>query len=168
VSITTHPRGRVALATLAGLALTLGAALPAGAAKAPKLTVEGRGEWSTHPVGSYEVVRGAADVQTGRRTYDGALLANVGPDDSTLPAAGACEHGWAQVWVDGADDQLAVTGVGDICGHHVQAPESVVVYSFTGVAYVEESATRRTYNKEGFVDIRMAVDGSAYVFATVA
>ena len=60
------------------------------------------------------------------------------------------------MWVEGDTDQLAITGVGDVCGHHVQEPDSVVVYSFTGVAYVEESGTKRTYNKEGFLDVRMA------------
>lgn len=162
-----RPRRRAALALTLGLALLLGATAPAGAAKVPKLTVAADGEWFLHPVGSYEVVLGTAEVQSGRRTWTGELVANVHPDDNTMPAAGDCEPGLTQVWVEGATDQLAVSGVGDVCAHHVQEPESVVVYSFTGQAWFEESATRRTYNKVGFLDIRMANDGRAYVFATV-
>ena len=44
----------------------------------------------------------------------------------------------------------------------VQVPDS----SFTGTATIEESGPRCLEGKEAFLDIRLAEDGGAYVFAT--
>jgi hypothetical protein len=165
---TTRARLGVAMTVTVGLVLTLGTVTPASAAKSPKVTLTADGSWFTHPVGWYEVVVGRADIQAGKRTVTGDLVANVRPDDSSMPAAGTCERGSSTVEVD-ADDEapdVRVTGVGDLCGHHVQEPTSAVVYSFTGVAYSEQVGSRRLHAREGFIDIRMAHDGRASVFAT--
>ena len=159
---------RVLAAGLAILAI-LGATSPAGAAKPPRVLLTGGDHWFTHPVGSYQVVLGRADVQLGKQTSTGDLVANVVPDDHSLPAAGECESSLTSVWVtgDGDSPDVNITGVGEMCGHFVQEPVSVVVYSFTGEAYFEEVGSRRLNNKVGFLDIRLAQDGRAHVFATL-
>lgn len=156
-----------AILTTAGL-LTVSAASPAGAGRSPKMTLTADGSWFTHPVGSYEVVLGRAEIQNGSRTTVGDLVANVRPDDSSMPAAGTCERGMSnlEVDVDGNAPDLRITGVGDLCNHHVQEPTSAVSYSFTGVAYAEQVGSSRLHSREGFIDIRMAHDGRASVFAT--
>ena len=54
------------------------------------------------------------------------------------------------------------------CGHNVQAPSSVVTHTFTGTATIEESGRRRLEGTEAFLDIRLAEDGRAHVFATTS
>ena len=163
-----RPVRRAALGLTLGAALLLGAVGPAGAARSPRLTVTGDGQWSTHPVGWYEVVLGTGEVQVGRTTFTGDLVANVQPDDRSMPAAGDCERGMASLFVEGDDRLLELTGVGDVCAHHPQEPTSVVVFSFTGDAYAATTGTKKAPARVGFVDIRMALDGRASVFATVA
>ena len=72
------------------------------------------------------------------------------------------------VFVEGEGRQVDtfLSSVGDICGHYVQEPISVVVTSFTGTATIEESGQRTLEGKEAFLDIRLAEDGRANVFAT--
>ena len=165
----TRPRRRLALALTLGVVLLLGATAPAGAAKAPKLVLNGGDRWFTHDVGWYEVVRGPATVEIGRRAYSGELAATIQPDDHTMPAPGECEPGMTFVFVqDIAGAELFLSSVGDVCGHEVQEPYSVVVYSYTGEAYVEAAGVKAVTGKTGFLDIRMAQDGRANVFATAA
>ncbi len=164
-----RPRRRLALALTLGAALILGATAPAGAAKPPKLVLSGGDRWFTHDVGWYEVVRGPAEVEIGKRTYTGELAATIQPDDHTMPAPGECERGMTFVFVeDIAGAELFLSSVGDVCGHHVQEPYSVVVYSYTGKTYVEAAGAKQVQGKTGFLDIRMAQDGRASVFATAA
>ena len=104
----------------------------------------------------------------GRRTLTGTLSATIQPDNHTMPAPGECESGITFVFVDGphrtADTTLS--SAGQICGHHVQPPTSVVTHTFTGAATVEQSGQRRLEGRETFLEIRMAGDGRASVFAT--
>jgi hypothetical protein len=165
---TTRPRRRLALALAVGALLTLGAIAPAGAERAPRLLVTGGEEWFTHPVGWYQVIKGPAEVQVGKQAFTGELTANVQPDDRAMPAPGECERGMTSLFVEGDSELLELTGVGDVCAHHVQEPTSVVVYSFTGDAYATTTGTKKVPPKIGFLDIRMALDGRASVFATVA
>lgn len=161
------PRARLgaAVTVTAGILLTLGAA-PAHAGRPPKMSLTAEATWFTHPVGWYEVVVGRAEIQNGRQTTTGDLVANVQPDDASMPAAGTCERGMStvEVDVDGSEADLRITGVGDLC--HVQDRTDVVVYSFTGVAYAEQVGSRRLQGREGSIDIRMDDDGGASVLAT--
>ena len=59
-----------------------------------------------------------------------------------------------------------LSSAGEICGHHVQPPTSVVAHTFTGTATIEESGRPRRKGREAFLEISMAADGSAGVFAT--
>jgi hypothetical protein len=175
--VSTHPRRRVALAVTLGLLPTLGAipalgaASPAGAGAAgrPSFQLFGGDRWFTHEVGWFPVVQGPAEVVlNGRRTLAGTLSATIQPDDHTMPAPGECESGITFVFVDGprrgADAMLS--SAGEICGHHVQLPTSVVTHTFTGIATIEESDRRRLEGREAFLEVRMAEDGRANVFAT--
>jgi hypothetical protein len=164
----TRSARRIALGLTIGAVLALGTIVPAGAGRAPRLVVTGDGEWFTHPVGWYEVILGSGEVEVGKETFTGDLVANIRPDDHAMPEPGACERGMTSLWVEGASAQLELTGVGDVCAHHPQEPTSVVVYSFTGDAYATTTGTKKVPSKIGFLDIRMALDGRASVFATVA
>jgi hypothetical protein len=171
--MSTHPRRRLALALTLGALITLGAANPAGAsaAKPPSFLLDGGDRWFTHDVGWYPVVQGPAEVVlNGRRTLSGTLSATIQPDDHTMPAPGECESGITFVFVDGsrggADTMLS--SAGEICGHHVQPPTSVVTHTFTGRATIEESGRPPLERQEAFLEIRMAHDGRASVFATTS
>ena len=169
---TTRTRARAVVALVLIAVLALGSATPAAAGrpKPPRLVLTGGDHWFTHDVGWFPVVQGAAEVQLGGgRTLRGTLSATVQPDDHTMPAPGECEGGMVFVHVKGerrAADMMLVS-VGDLCGHHVQAPTSIVTHSFTGTTTVEESRQRCLVGREGFLDIRMAEDGSAFVFASI-
>jgi hypothetical protein len=161
----------VALALTAVVALGTATPAAAGRPKPPRLTLTGGDHWFTHDVGWFPVVQGPAEVQLGRgRPLTGTLSATIQPDDHTMPAPGECEGGMAFVHVEGRRHaaDLMLSSIGDICGHHVQAPTSIVTHSFTGTTTVEESAKRCLEGREGFLDIRMAEDGSAFVFASVS
>jgi hypothetical protein len=113
-------------------------------------------------------VNGPAEVNLGRRTLTGELAATIQPDDHTMPGPGECEGGMVFVFVEGRGREVDtfLSSVGDLCGHFVQEPTSVVVTSFTGTATIEESGQRRLEGQEAFLDIRLAQDGRAFVFAT--
>jgi hypothetical protein len=174
----THPRRRLALALTIGALLVLGTVTPAGAKhpkprppKPPAFLLTGGDHWFTHDVGWYEVVLGPAEVQlNGKRTLTGSLSATIQPDDYTMPAPGECEGGMVFVYVEGRGRKVDtfLSSVGDVCGHHVQEPVSLVVTSFTGTATIEESGKRKLEGQEAFLDIRLAQDGSAHVFATTS
>src|SRR5689334_14333844 len=121
---------RLAVGLGAAVLVTVGAIAPAGAAKPPRAVVTGSEEWFTHPVGWYQVVRGPAEVEVGKRSYGGDLVATVQPDDASMPVAGSCERGYALVTVEGDELDLRLSSFGDLCAHHPQEPTSVVVYSF--------------------------------------
>lgn len=157
----------LAIAVGAALLVSLGAAAPAEADRSPAFLLEGGDHWFPHPVG-YPVVRGPAEIVVkGKRTIEGDLVANVYPDDSTLPAAGACESALASVWIETDGGETHISGAGDVCGLHVQEPNNVVRYAFTGDAYVESGEARNVYHKVGFLEIRLADNGRAHVFAVV-
>jgi hypothetical protein len=169
---TTHPRRRRALALAAAALLALGVtasvATPAGAAKAPSLLLDGGDHWFTHDVGWFPVVQGPAEVHRGHRTHTRHLSAPVQPDDHTMPAPGECEGAITFVFVEGdrPSADLFLSSVGQVCGHWVQEPTSLVTHVFTGTMTVEEAGTRRLEGTEGFLEVRMAVDDRASVFAT--
>jgi hypothetical protein len=166
---TTRPLRRLALAFALGVALLVTATLPAGADRSPELVLTGGDRWFTHDAGWFQVVRGPAEVTLGKRTLTGDLTATIYPDDRTMPAPGQCEGGivFVRVAGDHKHADLFLSSAGEICGHHVQEPTSVVVHSFTGTAHVEEAGRRNLVGKEGFLDIRLAHDGRAHVFASV-
>jgi hypothetical protein len=166
--MTTHPYRRLTIA-LGTVCLTmLAAASPAqaGRPKAPALVLTGGDHWFVHDSG-YPVVQGPAELQLkGKRTLTGVLAANVHPDDHTMPEPGQCETATAFVYVDGKHrGDVVVSSAGEVCGHHVQDPISVVTDTFTGAATIEEADRHRLEGRTGFLEIRLAEDGRAYVFA---
>lgn len=168
---TVHPRWRRALALTAAALVTVGAlasaTTTAGAAKSPDLLLDGGDHWFTHDVGWYPVVQGPAEVHLGNRTLTGQLSATVQPDDHSMPAPGECESAITFVFVEGdrPSADLFLSSAGEVCGQWVQAP-NVVTQVFTGIMTIEESGTRRLEGTEGFLEVRLAVDGRANVFAT--
>jgi hypothetical protein len=165
--MSTHPRRRLALALTLGVALALAAVAPAGAAKRPSFLLDGGDHWFPHFESGYPVVLGPTEIHLGNTTVTGTLAANIHPDDRTMPAPGECEPALAFVFVDGtqkaADTWLS--SAGEVCGLYLDAP-NVVTHVFTGTATLEESGKRKLEGQEAFLEIRLAVDGGASVFAT--
>lgn len=112
------------------------------------------------------MVLGPAEVNFGKRTVSGDLAANIHPDDRSMPAPGECESAIAFVFVTPTGGpETWLSSAGEVCGLHLQAP-NVVTHTFTGTATIEESGVRKLEGKEAFLEIRLAVDGRASVFAT--
>ncbi|MET0901809.1 MAG: hypothetical protein ABWZ52_01090, partial [Acidimicrobiales bacterium] len=163
--MSTHPGRRLALAITLGALLTLGATTTAGATKSPSFLLDGGDHWFTHDSG-YPVVLGPAEVNLGKRAISGDLSATIHPDDYSMPAPGECESAIAFVYVEGtrnADTWLS--SAGEVCGLHLDEP-NVVTHTFVGTATIEESGPRKLEGQEAFLEIRLAVDGRANVFAT--
>jgi hypothetical protein len=167
--MSTHPYRRLALAITLGALLVLGAIAPAGAKapqdKPPAFLLDSQATWFTHDSG-YPVVLGPADVILGNRTVGGDVAANIHPDDLSMPAPGECETAIAFVFVDGPRSADAfLSSAGEVCGLYLDEP-NVVTHAFVGTATIEESGTRKLEGQEAFLEIRLAVDGRASVFAT--
>lgn len=167
---TTHPRLRTLLALGVAALVTVGGIAPADAKpgpKPPKLLITGGDHWFTHDVG-YPVVRGPAEVYlSGSATAKTeTLAATIHPSDYSLPGPGECESGLAYVFVRDGSGEHFLTSAGTVCGHEPQVPESVVTQVFTGPSTVEDSPKRNLVGREGFLEVRLGVDGSAHVFAT--
>jgi hypothetical protein len=163
--MSTHPRRRLALALTLGALLTLGATTQAGAAKAPRFLLNGGDHWFFHDSG-YPVVLGPAEAQVGKRTLTGDLAANIHPDDYSMPAPGECETAIAFVFVEPTSGvETWLSSAGEVCGLYV-GPDNVVTHTFTGTATIEGSGVHKLEGKEAFLEIRLAEDGGASVFAT--
>jgi hypothetical protein len=141
-------------------ALALVPATSADAAPKPQIDVNGLSAYSIGPNG--------AAVSTGRATgvpFDGRYRAVLRADDGTLPAAGECEPGTATLRIDASRGRyLQLSSDGEVCGVHVQAP-SVVTHVFTGTYDVVRTSERKLRGGDGFLEVRLADDGRASVFA---
>ena len=164
----THPRRRLALALTLGALLALGATTQASAAKAPSFLLSGGDHWFIHDSG-YPVVLGSAEVQLRRRTLTGDLAANIHPDDSPCRSpASARPPPPSSSWRASAGANTWLSSAGEVCGLFVHAPDSVVTHTFTGSMTIEESDRPGLAGKTGFLEIRLAEDGGAHVFATTS
>jgi hypothetical protein len=158
----THPR-RARRGVLVGLAVatlaTAGLTDTATAAKRYAVQFDGPG--------TYVVVDGAAQLTgdaTGR-PYDGSYVGTLAADDGSLPAAGECEPATASLVLDGPRrKELALLAGGDVCGQWV-GPNNAATHVFTGRYLVESGRPRRLVGSEGFLEVRLGVDGSSYAFA---
>jgi hypothetical protein len=151
--ITLLPVAVAALATIAPIT-------SAGAAPRPKVDLAGPG---THVVAT----DGSAAVtgQATGRPFDGAYSATLAAADGTLPAPGVCEPGTVSVLVDGPGRKhLTLAATGDVCGQHVD--ESFVVTQVFGGTYeVLDAAPRNLTGSDGFLEVRLEVDGGASLLA---
>jgi hypothetical protein len=129
---------------------------------APAAIAEGRGraQIDYSGTGTYEMIefgtfaRGSGDVDG--TPFDGTATFMLRADDGTLPQPGECEGGGANFAVTGRPGQeLWGASIGEICGHHVQAPASTVTHAYTGEYSIVES-TRRLRDAEGWIEIRLA------------
>lgn len=141
-------------------AATLGSAAPAFAEPKPVVDVRGQGTFVLDALGA-AVITGPA---TGK-PFDGTYTARLAAADGTLPAPGECEPGTATLRVDDPRDRsYALTSSDDICGEFLQPP-FVVTHVFTGRYDVAASTKRRLLGTDGFLEVRLATDGRASVFA---
>ncbi len=150
----------VLAATGLATALVLAPATSAEAAPKYKVNVDGQGTYTVSTDGS-AVVTGTA---TGA-PFDGRYRAVLRAQDGTLPEPGQCEAGSATVRIDGTRGRyLELSSSDEVCGEFVQAP-SVVTHVFTGVYDVTSTSERRLRGGDGFVEVRLATEGRAGVFA---
>lgn len=144
-------------ALLVGTLLT--AVSPASAAK-PKVNFSG--------LGTYVVLGDGSAALAGTATgepLDGTYEATLVPADGTLPEPGACEPATAAVRLEGLRDRfLELTSQGTVCGQYLQPP-FVVTHVFTGRYDITAASRRPLVGTDGFVELRLAVDGRASAFA---
>jgi hypothetical protein len=152
---------RAALMTT-GLAAVLALAPMTSAQAATKYKVDFDGQ------GTYTVGADGSAVVTGRATgtpFDGRYRAVLRADDGTLPDPGQCEPGSATVRLDGTRGRyLELSSDDEICGQYLQ-PLYVVTHLFTGRYDVTMTSERRLRGGDGFLEIRLATEGRAGVFA---
>jgi hypothetical protein len=135
--------------------------------KPPALVLSGTGTFTIRDYGD-AAVNGTGELQRrgSRRPKPVEVAAVVGPDDRTLPGPGECEGAITTVTAyreRGLD--LTLIGYGEVCGTDPQPPTSIVTHVFTGT-YEVLDGPRRLVGTDGFFEVRLAVDGSASVFAT--
>jgi hypothetical protein len=152
---------RVALViTITAVALVAGTASGAAAG--------GRHRVDSHSFGTYTVDgTGAAaiDATATGAPFDGVVTATLAADDGTLPAEGACEPATVTVRLDGSRERFVeLTARDDVCGEY-PTETYVVSHVFTGRYLVTDTSQRRLQGTEGFLSVRLAVDGRASVFA---
>ena len=150
-------------ATVTAAALVVGAA---SAAAAPGSG--GRHRVDTHGFGTYTIETDGSAAVTGTATgapFDGDVVATLAAADGTLPEPGVCEQASATLRLTGTRGRvLALTSTDEVCGEYPDATY-VVSHVFTGRYLVTESSTRRFLGTDGFLEVRLAVDGRASVFA---
>ena len=170
-------RGRRLLAGFAIAAAVLVGTLGPAAADAtdrqsrpPAFTLSGTGTWSIRQYINDAVVNGTGELQQGnwRHSTDVLVAAVVDADDGTLPGPGECEGAITTVsayGVRGVD--FTMIGVGEVCGHHVQPPTSIVTHVFTGTfeVYDAVNGSKALLGTDGFFEVRLADNGTASVFA---
>ena len=112
------------------------------------------------------VVNGTGELQRrSRRSTVVEVAATVGADDKTLPGPGECEGAIATLSVYGARGvDMTLIGYGQVCGHHLQPPTSIVTHAFTGT-YEVLDGPRRLIGTDGFFEVRLGANGTAGVFA---
>ncbi len=170
--MTTRPahRARTALAvfvTIASCVLT-GAANPSDARTRPRppaLQITGTGSWTSR-VYDDVLVQGTADLdRRGRRTIEVPVAGVIDPDVGSFPSPGECKGatGWISVH-DTRRADMTLIGNGEVCGHDVQDPESIVIYSFTGTFEVLEGP-RCLQGIDGFFEMRLGANGTASLLA---
>ena len=144
-------------ALLVGTVLT--AVSPAGAAK-PKVNVSGPG--------AYVVLSDGTAALTGTATgepFDGPYAATLAPADGTLSEPGQCEPATATLRVEGVrTGLLELASEGTVCGEYLQPP-FVVTHVFTGRYAVTAASRRPLVGTDGFLELRLTVDGRAFAFA---
>lgn len=152
---------RAALLTT-GLAVALALAPITTAQAGTKYKVDSGGQ------GTYTVGTDGAAVVTGTATgapFDGRYRAVLRADDGTLPDPGQCEPGSATLRLDGPRGRyLELASDDEICGQFLQPPY-VVTQLFTGRYDVTATSERRLRGGDGFLEIRLATEARASVFA---
>ncbi len=145
-----------------GLAAALALAPVTSAQAGPKYAVDVGGQ------GTYAVGADGSAILTGTATgapFDGRYRAVLRADDGTLPDPGQCEPGSATVRLDGTRGRyLEVSSDDQVCGQFLQPPY-VVTHLFTGRYDVTSTSERRLRGDDGFLEIRLATEGRASVFA---
>jgi hypothetical protein len=145
-----------------GLAAALALAPVATAQAAPKPAVNFDGS------GPYRLTGGDMALATGSTSgtpFDGRFRAALQPLDGTLPEPGVCEPGRAVVRIDGPGSRYAVlAGAAEICGQHTDGT-NVVTQVFSSTYDVVSTSERKLRGGDGWMEIRLTVDGRAVVSA---
>ena len=145
-----------------GLAAALALAPVTAAQAAPKPAVNFDGS------GPFSVSGGDVALATGSISgapFSGTFRAALQSLDGTLPEPGACEAGHASIRIDASRGRYAVLiGTGEICGQHTDGT-SVVTHVFSSTYDVVSTSERKLRGGDGWMEIRLTVDGRAVVSA---
>jgi len=147
--------------TLVAAALAVGAvaavtASPASATGQAPVAVAGTG---THDPAQWGLTRVRAEVHG--RTLDGTFTAGVRMDE--VPAPGECLPAHANFAVYDGRSWFDFVSQGEVCGHAVQPPTSTVFAVYTADFDLYDSSRRGWTDTQGWMSIRLAVDGRASV-----
>lgn len=146
--------------TIAAAALVAGTASGAAAGGRPRVDSPGFGTYTVDGTGTAVI-----DATATGAPFDGVVTATLAADDGTLPPEGVCEPATATIRLDGSRERFVeLTAHDDVCGEY-PTETYVVSHDFTGRYLVTDSSQRRLQGTEGFLSVRLAVDGRASVFA---
>lgn len=158
------------LTTTLGVALLVVASAPSVSAgrsgSGPELYVSGTGAFTSEPDGGVRMV--APGEIWLRKDTDGrpvTIDVHLAAADGTLPAPGACEEATAHFSVHGDErTSLELGGDGSICGKWTDATY-VVSHVFAGRYGVLDAGRKKLRGSDGFFEVGLAVDGSAFAYA---
>ena len=133
---------------------------PAGAAPKPRIDAGGPGTYTVAADRSASI----AGTATGS-PFDGSFTVTLAAADGSLPEPGGCEVASVTARIDGPRGRyVELQSTDEVCGQHLQTPY-VVTQVFTGRYTVTASSMRRLVGTDGFVEVRLATEGRAYLFA---
>jgi hypothetical protein len=152
---------RAALVTT-GLATALVLAPVTSAQAAPKPAVNLAGS-GTFTVSTGDVV--VANGSVSGAPFTGSFRATLQPLDGTLPEPGVCESAHASIRIDGSRGRYAVLiGTAEVCGTYADSV-NVVTQVFSSTYDVVSTSERKLRGGDGWMEIRLTVDGRAVVSA---
>lgn len=159
---------RLLLAVLAVAAVgALGTSPAHATGQPPAFTQTSTGTWSLRPWGDALVYGPGEHAIRAGQPRDVTVAAVISPFDRSLPAAGECEgaHGWVTIISDQKLRDAWLIGIGEVCGVHAQPPTSIVTHVYNGSFEVWEGS-QPFLGAEGFMEIRLAQDGTGSSFTT--
>ncbi len=151
-------RTLAAVVLVAGIVVATAAATtgPAAATGHAPIALSGTG---THEPPEWGLTRIRSEVDG--RGLDGTFTGGLRID--TMPAPGTCAPAWMSFAVRDGEHWFDFVSLGEVCGQSVEEPTSVVYAVYTGEFDLYDSSRPGFTDTQGWVSVRLAVDGRASV-----